>query len=342
MTEQPPIQPTPVGALRFNTDSSKLEYFDGNQYVNITTDSPEQNTGGTRGLVFNRYADPSYTNAIDFINIATTGNAADFGDVSESTNKFGDAFASRTRGIYAGGRFPSNANIISFVTVSSTGNTADFGDLLEARRGISAGASTTRGVILGGNDGSNSDNIIQYITIASTGNAVDFGDSQQVVWGGEAVTSPTRMVSAGGNSPYVPGTNNIEYITIATTGNSANFGELNSNRYHPAPLCNSIRGVFAGGVNNPSSPGRLTSIDTIIIASLGDAIDYGDITGAEGMSGGMSSSTRGVTAGSIYSGSYVTTMTYKQLESSGDTVDFGDLTAAGFGEGASNGHGGLG
>ena len=42
MTEQRPIQPTPVGALRFNADSSKLEYFDGNQYVNITTDSPEQ------------------------------------------------------------------------------------------------------------------------------------------------------------------------------------------------------------------------------------------------------------------------------------------------------------
>ena len=50
LTEQRPIQPTPVGALRFNTDSAKLEYFDGNQYVNITTDSPEQNTGGTRGL----------------------------------------------------------------------------------------------------------------------------------------------------------------------------------------------------------------------------------------------------------------------------------------------------
>ena len=42
MTEQPPIQPTPVGALRFNIETAKLEYFDGNQYVNITTDSPEQ------------------------------------------------------------------------------------------------------------------------------------------------------------------------------------------------------------------------------------------------------------------------------------------------------------
>ena len=52
MTEQPPIQPTPVGALRFNTVTAQLEYFDGNVYVNITTDSPEQNTGGgTHGFL---------------------------------------------------------------------------------------------------------------------------------------------------------------------------------------------------------------------------------------------------------------------------------------------------
>ena len=38
MTETRPIQPTPVGALRINTDSAKLEYFDGNEYLNITTD----------------------------------------------------------------------------------------------------------------------------------------------------------------------------------------------------------------------------------------------------------------------------------------------------------------
>ena len=50
MTEQRPLQPTPVGALRFNTDAARLEYFNGSEYVNITTDSPEINTGGTRGV----------------------------------------------------------------------------------------------------------------------------------------------------------------------------------------------------------------------------------------------------------------------------------------------------
>ena len=48
---QPPLQQPPVGALRFNTDSSKLEYYDGNQWVNVTSTSPEAQTGGTRGVI---------------------------------------------------------------------------------------------------------------------------------------------------------------------------------------------------------------------------------------------------------------------------------------------------
>ena len=39
--EKAPLQPTPVGAIRFNTDSSKLETYDGNQWVNLTSTSPE-------------------------------------------------------------------------------------------------------------------------------------------------------------------------------------------------------------------------------------------------------------------------------------------------------------
>ena len=49
--ENPPEEPTPVGAFRFNTDTLKLEYYDGNQWVNVTTDSTERNTGGINGFI---------------------------------------------------------------------------------------------------------------------------------------------------------------------------------------------------------------------------------------------------------------------------------------------------
>ena len=121
MTEQRPIQPTPVGALRFNTDSAKLEYFDGNQYVNITTDSPEQNTGGTRGL-FVAGKNPSvftgtyaHANVIQYINIDSTGNAIDFGDRTNDAS-LPACTADRTRMVMMGGYdHPSMLNVIDLL-----------------------------------------------------------------------------------------------------------------------------------------------------------------------------------------------------------------------------------
>ena len=345
--EKRPIQPTPVGALRFNTDSARLEYFDGSQYVNITTDSPERHTGSTRGLSFsNRVSDPSVVNTIDLINIDTLGNAVDFGDISESDQNNGDACGNRTRGIYAGGRGPGNTNVISFVQFANLGDTQDFGDLVAQRRAVSAGSNSTRGIFIGGNDGSNSDNHIQYITISSTGDTVDFGDAQQVVWNAKSVNSPTRQVSMGGLSPYTPYTNNVEYVTMSTLGNSANFGELPEFKGHGAPICSATRGIIAGGAGGPNanSASGQNTIHVITITTLGDAVDFGDTciqTG--GAPSGASSCTRGVIMGGIFSGSYVNTISHISISSMGDAVDFGDMVQVGGSrEGASNGHGGLG
>ena len=97
--EQSPLQPTPVGAFRFNTDSSMLEYYDGNQWVNITTDSSVTNTGGTRAVM----AGGGFPNSdvIDFVNIDTTGNAADFGDLTRGLYLV-QATSSITNGLFNG------------------------------------------------------------------------------------------------------------------------------------------------------------------------------------------------------------------------------------------------
>ena len=39
-----------AGATRFNSDSSQLEIYDGNQWTGILSTSPELQTGGTRGI----------------------------------------------------------------------------------------------------------------------------------------------------------------------------------------------------------------------------------------------------------------------------------------------------
>ena len=100
--EQSPLQPTPVGAFRFNTDSSKMEYYDGNQWVNVTSTSPEAQTGGTRGVFAggSRPA-PATRNVMDYGNLDSTGNFIDFGDCTVRSQCGGTA--SRVRGLVIGG-----------------------------------------------------------------------------------------------------------------------------------------------------------------------------------------------------------------------------------------------
>ena len=168
---------------------------------------------------------PSTTfNIIDFITMAQTGNAVDFGDIS-STRRMGSGCQSSTRAIFAGGYTPSNTNVIDFVTTSTTGDAADFGDLNYEQKNGSAASNSTRGLFFGGNDGGNPyNNNISFITIATTGNAVDFGDATVSAGGGGSSSSPTRAVRGGG---LAPGNSNvIDFVEIATTGNAVDFGNL--------------------------------------------------------------------------------------------------------------------
>ena len=48
--EQASRDTAPAGSIRFNTDSSKLEIYNGEQWWDIDATSPEFETGTTRGL----------------------------------------------------------------------------------------------------------------------------------------------------------------------------------------------------------------------------------------------------------------------------------------------------
>ena len=81
------------------------------------------------------------TNVIEFITIATTGNATDFGDATSAITTVANLFSS-TRGVFSGGATPSNVNTIQFVEIATTGNAQDFGDCTltnASRTGASSG-----------------------------------------------------------------------------------------------------------------------------------------------------------------------------------------------------------
>ena len=116
------------------------------------------------------------TNRISFVEIATTGNAQDFGDLLNSVVA-PSGCSDKTRGVFAGGATPTAINVIQFITMSSAGDATDFGDLNTTEKVASRGTSNSiRGLFSGGYDGGTFVNSISAITIATTGNAVDFGD----------------------------------------------------------------------------------------------------------------------------------------------------------------------
>ena len=148
--EFPSLDTAKAGAIRFNTDSNQMEIYDGNQWIGILATSSELETGGSRGLWGGR--NNPHTDAIDFVNMNTTGSASDFGNLVANTG-IACAFSSRTRGIWAGGYSPNDSttsNKMDLVTIASTGNATDFGNLITARHGHMGLSDSTRGLIIGG------------------------------------------------------------------------------------------------------------------------------------------------------------------------------------------------
>ena len=297
---------------------------------------PSQANGPTpRGLFSGGLTSAGRVNVIQYISIATTGNAQDFGDLTVARG-FTAGCSSSTRSITAGGQSGGDAsdikNEIDFVTFATLGNATDFGDLLAVTQFFGGLSNSTRGVFAG-NQSEN--NVMQYITIASEGNSQDFGDLTLGRADSAGAASTTRGVFAGGDGSSGD-TNIIDYITIANTGNATDFGDLTAARDRAAGASSSTRAVFGGGHN-------VNTIDYITIASAGNATDFGDLTTTAYYHGGLSSKTRAVFGGGSRASSSSNVMDYITIASTGDAADFGDLLAAneGVSDGTSNSHGGL-
>jgi len=167
--------------------SDVIEYMtiaqtgNGIDFGNLTV--ARQSTGAVassvRGIFAGGYHEnPSATfeNTIDYVTIATFGNATDFGDLTLGRLYSGSS-SNSTRGVFGGGNVSGGTtkNEIDYITIATTGNAADFGDLTSTRRDVAGASSPTRALFVGG-DTPTLVNTIDYVEILTTGNAVDFGD----------------------------------------------------------------------------------------------------------------------------------------------------------------------
>ena len=281
----------------------------------------------------------SYYNTIQTINISTTGNASDFGDLSEAKEVWDGVAGNATRSISFGGATSSSGtNVIEYVNPTSAGNGQDFGDMpvTDTNVALAALANNTR-AIYQRKEGVT----IEYVTIASTGNPSDFGDATTYRrLGAAGFASTTRGCIAGryiATSPYL--VNIIDYITIGSTGNATDFGDLLGIIYSPTGCSNATRGLICGGEDYG---GYSNVIQYVTIASTGNATDFGDLLAGVTTATACASSTRGVVGGGQVTGTTQNVMQYVTIASTGNATDFGDLAAITYRFGAtSTGHGGL-
>ena len=223
----PPVE-IPLGAMRFNSDSQKLEYWNGSIWMQVHTFSPNLDGGVRAVFALGRVSAPNFSNIIEFVTTATNGNSADFGDLTDPRG-MGGAFSSNVFGYFNGGQSSGGTSPINRsdkVTIATTGNATDSGNLQSNHMASVGLSNATRGIDAGGANPSKQDQI-GYITMSSGGDFVDFGNllASNIAQG--AVASPTRGIMTGGRTSDPAGFINVmQFITIGTLGNAQDFGDV--------------------------------------------------------------------------------------------------------------------
>ena len=329
---------------------------------------------------------------IDYVTVATPGNASDFGDllaVNESAAATsggagggggGSSFWGGDRGIYLGGYYGARLTTISYLNMTTTGNTADFGDLTKGRNNLCAASNGTRVFAVGGQTGNTAEtddnNRLDYITTATLGNATDAGNLDYYTYGATAAGNTTRSIIFGGyqyNSssrvdtiqyfdPANPaGTTDfgdiasghsrygaacssatraltggcdaasnmpedrIEYVTIDTPSNSTSFGDLYTNIFELSATSDETRGLWLGGLENSSIP-PTDRIQYVTMDTTGNATDFGNLTDndyARYTNRATSNNTRGLIFGV---GSDALSNEYVTIQTPGNATDLSDVT----------------
>ena len=289
--------------------------------------------------VFGGGESPSADNAMEYINIQSSGRTVDFGDTSIATPG-GTAVSSSTRGVFTLWNTPANKNTLEYITIATTSNATDFGDQSVELEQEGSASNATRGLFAGGIvPPSTANATVEYITIATTGNAADFGDLSGARISLEGTADTTRAVFGGGIGPASPWPklNTMEYFTIATTGNATDFGDMTYGARYPGATGDNTRGVYMGG-----DTGSMTNqIDYITIQTTANAADFGDLVTASSDIAATSNNIRGI-MGAGMTPSITNTIEQLTIATTGNASDFGDLIRAVSQIGVcSDSHGGL-
>ena len=205
----------------------------------------------------------SEVSSVEYVNPATTGNGASFGNMNGVRAWMGSV-ANLTRGVIgngadysppgAGGTW-TDYNRCDYFTFDTLGNSTYFGYMGGYARGTSGAANSgdnTYGIFVGGTgSGTNAySSSMQRITIATTGTASSgfgsFSTSQKAYAAGCASSSHSYFAGA-----LYPNTDIIDKHSITSGGSATNIGTLSAPRYSLAGTQDAGNyGFYSGGYGN--------------------------------------------------------------------------------------------
>ena len=269
-----------ITSIQIPTKGNSVEFGD----LSLARSEGTGASNDIRGLCMGGYApgqgSGGRVNNMDYVTIASSGTAADFGDLTSYMNGNDCGCSSSTRAMRGGGYNPAGThNIIDYVEIMTLGNALDFGDTTSGDYYGKMGASSpTRALWAGGGDDpkTSQDHLlstITFVTIASKGNSTDIGDLTQRRLVGGGLSNNTRAIWSGGyGAPNSDRLKTLDYFTMASTGNAQDFGELTKGGGYRGATSTHIRGVIFGGYSGSADE----EIDMVTIATKGTVEDFGN------------------------------------------------------------------
>ena len=108
-------------------------------FGDLTIGGARGGAGGNsvRGVYAGGIVDSQINKLIEFVTIASTGNATVFGELTVARRNSPECNDNATRAVFCAGiaddgTAPAHTNYMDYITIASEGNALDFGDVLHA------------------------------------------------------------------------------------------------------------------------------------------------------------------------------------------------------------------
>ena len=307
-----------TGDYWWDSANEKLYRYINGEFKELTLGASAVNYGD-RGFQVGASGTTAQKQEINYWDMTTSGNAADFGDLSRATES--QFCSSSSTSIFVG----STANVIMTFSSATLGNSTDHCNM-NSRSNSNNGTSQTDGSIgIQAHGAATSySNYIDTFSTTTTSNATSFGTRTTSTDLPGSMANATRMVMGGGRQASVS-VNIMDYITFASAGNATDFGDLTTTRhaFGGAGSGSGSKGVWMGGGNQA---GYIYNIcEYITIDTTGNATDHGDLNKVQYYNGVCNNATKGHSVGG-YTDALSNEIFEITLETTGNSTDFGDLT----------------